>query len=288
MIQYDISRTKTAMTALATSLASIKPYVWAMESLTLGPQPLGEGTWDPLGKLPKVEQDLSTVQSYCEMAQYLFIDVLSGFPRTIAQAVGAPGTSGILNDFASILTIINALPIGDEPTIQQRQTVDSALQDLQTQIGKLLQTVNEVSQAGLKFLDQLPGDIEALTTGDAALGPAISQMQQDYENAVIQYSGIGGGGILQTLEQIYSQALGGLQTIQSTVTAAITAEQPVASALSQFQGIFDTLNSDYVSAIQAVQTASGDSFSSGLMAFDVPNAQTYWQQASQYAQTCGF
>lgn len=62
--------------------------------------------------------------------------------------------------------------------------------------------------------------------------------------------------------------LDGLPNVRNTLKTAINAGQPVADALSQFQEVFVTLNSDYLSPIEAVNTASGDGFASGLMAFE--------------------
>ena len=287
MIQYDITATKSAMLSLSTTVADVRPYIRTMEDLTLGPQPIADGiNWDPLGQLPAVEAALNSVQSHCSHAQIYFLDQLSGFVYELNQAAGTAGP--MMQDFASVMTIVNELgSSGASPTTQQRQTVETALADLQTRLSTLMFSLNGASAAATTFLGQLPQDAQTLTDGAGAIGPAIAAMQQNYENAVIEYSGIGGSGIVNTLEQILGQQVQALQNVQQTVQAATAAEQPVATALSQFQAIFVTLNARYVDTIQAVQSASGDTFASGLLAFDVPNAQTYWQQANDYAQKCG-
>ena len=290
MIQYDIVATKSAMLGLSTTVADVRPYIRTMEHLTLGPQWIGEGIeWDPLGQLPAVEAALNTVKNHCFIAQIYFIDQLSGFTLELNQAIGGGNNPGpIMQDFAAVMGVVNELGAsGANPSAQQRQIVDTALQDVQTRLANLTATLNAASAGAGTFLGQLSADAQTLTDGAGAIGPAIAAMQQNYENAVIQYSGIGGSGIVKTLEQIVGQQVQALQNVQQTVQAATAAEQPVASALSQFQAIFVTLNSRYVDAIKAVQEASGDSFASGLLAFDVPTAQNYWQQASDYAQGCG-
>lgn len=291
MITYDSDATKSAFLNLSTAIPKIRPYVLAMEGLDLGPQPISQNeNWDPLGKLPDVEAALKTVQQHCGMAQVEFLDIISLFVRELTTAVGTSDNPGpVLNDFSTVLAVVNELgTTNSSPTPQQRETVKNALQDLQSRLSNLLKTLQFAGSAGTTFVKQLPADIQTLTTGNAAIGMVIGEMKQNYKQAVITYSGqFGGGAIVKTLEQIVGAQIQGIEAIQNTVQGAISAEQPVASGISQLMTVFVTLDSDYQQAIQSVINASNDTFASGLLAFDVPNAQTYWQLAAQAAQSSG-
>jgi hypothetical protein len=132
----------------------------------------------------------------------------------------------------------------------------------------------------------MSGDIQTLRQGSLSVTAAITQVQQSYENAAIQYAEVpGGSAIVSILGTIMQQVVGYLQAIEAGITAAASAEQPMVAALGKFQDIFTVLGNDYSTTIQAIIAASDAQFASALQELDVQDTQSYWQNASAFATT---
>ncbi len=294
MITYDTIDTQNAISAVASSVAAIVPYVNAMAALPLGAKPIvvdGQtvGNWDPLSNIPGLENALQAAQQHCSTFETYVLSVLHGFPALLAVATGNNNGPGILYDLSTILNVLAQLVQSNAPpTAAQRQTVGKALQDLLQLVCPLAEYLAMIPGPTTTFVNQLSGDIQTLRQGSLSVSAAITHVQQSYENAVTQYAGApGGSAIVAILETITQQTLGPLQAIEAGITAAASAEQPMVGALGKFQDIFTALGSDYSTTIQVIIAASDAQFASALQELDVQDAQSYWQNASAFATANG-
>jgi len=281
------------MTGVATSVAALLPYVDAVQAICLGPQPLtidgtSAGNWDPLSGSPATEAAIAAAQSHCSAFQAATLFVLTAFPFYLASITGSSGTSGILNDLATISSVVAATSQGVAPTAAQRASVESALSDIVDAIARLQKVIAGMQDGATAFQGHVSADIQALTDGSASLPAAENQLHESLVNACVQYgAGPFGDGICTMITSIAEQMQDALSALQTHIDLSISDESAVVPALSGLQDLFTGLGQGYASVLHQVRLVSDADFGSILQQIDVVDLATYWQDTTSFARKNG-
>ncbi len=293
-IPHDIAGAEDAMTAVATSVTAILPYVKAVEAISLGPQTLwlngsSAGSWDPLSGSPATEAALAAAQSHCITFSDSTLFLLAAFPRFLASATGSAGTAGILNDLATVSSVVAAVAPGLTPTAAQRQSADTALSDIVSRVAGMQTFLSSMRSGASTFQDQMSADAQALDNGAASISTAQTQLRNTLLNACISYSdGPFGSATTTILESIAAQMHQALSSVQTGIDSSISDETAVVPALGRLADLFTGLSESYSTVAQQVRVVSDADFGSIMQQLDADELATFWQDASRFASENGF
>lgn len=288
MLAPDVAGTQAAASNLVDFQNGLMPYLTAVITIPLGPQPLtidGQpaGTYDPLSGYPGLEQSLREAQGHCwafdaNVSQPLHLWAVYTVPDYNDQFQAQTQT---------VLDVIAQLG-GSPPTPAQRQTVQAALAALSSGLADSRARLTQAQTNLPVFLDQVTADHQTFTVGEDALGELIPRVQQDIDNDIIQYSmGFGGAAIADLVGQIGGQMIGYLNKLDGAVGEAKVESEQAGAAMSALMTGVDTLGTKYDAVAAQVAAAGDEEFGSVLQQLDIQVARTDWQQLTDFLQSCG-
>lgn len=289
MLTPDVAATQQAAQNISNFEAGVMPYALALIQMRLGPQPImldnqEVGTYDPLSSQPALEDAIRAAQSHCNdfagnVNQPLHVWAVQTVPLYGAQ---------FQTQAATILNVIGQIAPGAAPTAAQRRMVQAALQSLADGLASVGAPLGGVEAALKTFLDQLSGDHRALTEGSNTLAPILDDLKANTQADIEQYAlRLGGQGTVGVLEQLASQTYGALTNVSDNVGRAAVDGAQVGQAMSQLQNGVTTLQGKYAAVVNQVGAAGDDEYAVILQQLDLQDAQSAWQQLSDFISQCG-
>jgi hypothetical protein len=279
----DVPTISTGAGSLKIAVKEIFQYCAAVGGIQTGPQMFDSGgitgTADPFQTLADVKNAVITAQSHT----YTF------FPTIFAPLV--EWTSSLSDfaqtfssDTATILTTIAAIGSG-APTAVQRQTITSALTDIENGLTALQNGMQALQPKVAQFDSWIDSDNAALTVGPAAMQTAITNLENWFTNFEIPFAGgVGGEGIVDVIGLIEQRFITPMQTALNELQNATRLSASTTFYFSQFLDFISDLVAKCGGVVTFVTNASDADFVSYVQRVDLLAAEAAWTQLGQFVQ----